>query len=98
MYAHYIIGLYTVYLGILHSLEMHYDWKDFSYVDGVEFELNWFETVFKNELFKLLDFFLIFIFITLYLYSELEPLSFEVFMWGDVGLVTDVRFLGVAPH
>jgi hypothetical protein len=25
-------------------------------------------------------------------------LSYELFMWGDVGLSTDVRFYGVAPH
>ena len=34
----------------------------------------------------------------LFLYSDCEPLSYEMFMWGDVGMVVDVRFYGVAPH
>jgi hypothetical protein len=25
-------------------------------------------------------------------------LSYEIFMWGDIGMVTDVRYYGVAPH
>ena len=29
---------------------------------------------------------------------EPEALSYEIFMWGDIGLVTDVRYYGVAPH
>ena len=33
-----------------------------------------------------------------YLYSKSEPLSYEIFMWGDIGMVNEVRFLGVAPH
>lgn len=33
-----------------------------------------------------------------YLYSEPEPLAYEIFMWGDIGVSTDIRFYGVAPH
>jgi hypothetical protein len=33
-----------------------------------------------------------------YLYTDPEALSYEIFMWGDIGMVTDVRFYGVAPH
>jgi len=29
---------------------------------------------------------------------EPEALSYEIFMWGDIGLMPDVRFYGVAPH
>jgi len=36
--------------------------------------------------------------ISAYLYPEPEALSYEIFMWGDIGLVPDVRFYGVAPH
>jgi len=32
------------------------------------------------------------------LYVEPEALSYEIFMWGDVGMMTDVRYYGVAPH
>jgi len=98
MYAHYILGIYTIYLGIVHSLEMHYDWKDFSIVDGVDFEISWFDWVFKAEVAALIDIYLIFAAIGYQYYDELEPLNFEIFMWGDVGLVSEVRFLGVAPH
>ena len=66
--------------------------------DCNEFELNWFDSTFKNECFKLIDFYLFATLVGFYLYKEIEPLNFEIFMWGDVGLVTDVRFLGVAPH
>jgi len=34
----------------------------------------------------------------LYLYPEPDALNYELFMWGDVGMQTDVRFFGVAPH
>lgn len=33
-----------------------------------------------------------------FMYTEPEALSYEIFMWGDIGMVTDVRFYGVAPH
>jgi hypothetical protein len=31
-------------------------------------------------------------------YADPEALTYEIFMWGDLGLVTDIRFYGVAPH
>jgi hypothetical protein len=34
---------------------------------------------------------------TFILYDENEALSYEIFMWGDIGLMTDVRYYGVAP-
>lgn len=37
-------------------------------------------------------------FVSIYMYPEPEALSYELFMWGDVGFITDVRFYGVAPH
>jgi hypothetical protein len=50
------------------------------------------------ELISYIDFLVIVYFIGLYLFHEPEPLSYEIFMWGDVGAVVDVRYLGVAPH
>jgi hypothetical protein len=32
------------------------------------------------------------------LFEEVEALSYEIFMWGDIGMVSDVRYYGVAPH
>jgi len=37
-------------------------------------------------------------FFTLFLYNEPEALSYEIFMWGDIGLITDPKFNQVAPH
>ena len=36
--------------------------------------------------------------ICLCLYHEPEALSYEIFMWGDVGAITDPKFNQVAPH
>jgi len=38
------------------------------------------------------------VFVGIFTYPEPEALSYELFMWGDVGFITDVRFYGVAPH
>jgi len=32
------------------------------------------------------------------MYPEPEALSYEIFMWGDIGFMVDVRYYGVAPH
>jgi hypothetical protein len=52
----------------------------------------------SNELSHLMDAIVLIYVISLYLYEEPEALSYEIFMWGDVGLVTDVRYYSVAPH
>lgn len=36
--------------------------------------------------------------VSLVLYSEPEAISYELFMWGDVGFITDPNFNQVAPH
>lgn len=98
MYLHYVLGLLTIVFGVLHALVMHYDYRDNNFFDGIDFEVEWFDIIFKNEIFKLADFFLIFVIVSNFMYSNIEPLSFEIFMWGDIGITSDVRFLGVAPH
>lgn len=37
-------------------------------------------------------------FIGYYLYPEPESISYELFMWGDIGIMNDIRFYSVAPH
>lgn len=96
MYIHYILGLLTIVIGILHSTAMHYDYKDSTYFDGMEKEQLWFDATFRNEIYKYYDMFLIFF--LMYLLNNAEPLNYEIFMWGDVGTIVDIRFLGVAPH
>lgn len=97
-YAHYLSAFYLFFLGFLHALDMHYDWKTDYNFEGLEGELLWFDEALVNELYSYLKLLLL-IFITgLYLYHEPEALSYEIFMWGDVGAITDIRFYGVAPH
>jgi len=98
MYIHYILGLLTILLGVMHALIMHYDYKDSTVFDGSENENEWFDLVFKKEIFMFMYFLLILVLYGKFFYKLIEPLNFEIFMWGDVGSSTDVRFLGVAPH
>jgi quinol-cytochrome oxidoreductase complex cytochrome b subunit len=97
-YIHYIIGFYMFYLGVVHSIDMHYDWKNETVYDGLETEMVWWDEALSNELSHLMDAIVLIYVISLYLYEEPEALSYEIFMWGDVGLVTDVRYYSVAPH
>jgi quinol-cytochrome oxidoreductase complex cytochrome b subunit len=97
-YAHYVSAFYMAYLGVLHSVDMHYDWKNESSYDSVEAEMVWWEEALSNELGTYIEAIIILNVICTYLYPEPESLSYEIFMWGDIGLVPDVRFYGVAPH
>jgi hypothetical protein len=51
-----------------------------------------------NELSMAVDLSIMFFIITFIFYPDPEALSYEIFMWGDIGLMTDVRYYGVAPH
>jgi len=96
--AAYLLAFYLFFLGFFHAIDMHYDWKQDYSNDGIDNELLWWDESFSNELSSMFDFCVFMFFICLYMYSEPEALSYEIFMWGDIGLVTDVRFYGVAPH
>ncbi len=97
-YGHYVIAFFLSYLGLIHGIDMHYDWKnEFSY-DGIDSELAWWDEALSSELSYMLDVLMIIVIIFWFLYVEPEALSYEIFMWGDVGLMTDVRYYGVAPH
>jgi hypothetical protein len=97
-YAHYLSAFYMLYLGVLHSFDMHYDWKTESSYDAIDNEMMWWDEALSNELSHTIDILLIVGFACWYLYPENEALSYEIFMWGDIGLVSDVRYYGVAPH
>jgi len=97
-YAHYLSAFFLAFLGVIHGIDIHYDWKNESFFDGLDIEMVWWDEALSNELTL---FFYILIVITIFffiLFEEPEALSYEIFMWGDVGLVSDVRFYGVAPH
>lgn len=98
MYAHYCLAFYLLYVSICHAMEMHYDWKDSQIADGLELRLRWFPDLFRIEVGGLVLFLVTFAFICLFIYDEPEALNNELFTWGDVGFIVDVRFLGVMPH
>ena len=98
MYLHYVIAFFLFFLGLMHGVDMHYDWKSKNFFNGIKQQVNWWDEALSNELGKLLDFIIILGCIGEFLYTEPEVLSYEIFMWGDIGIITDVRFYGVAPH
>lgn len=98
MYLHYCIAFFLLFLGLMHGVDMHYDWKSKGFFNGIKQQLNWWDEVLANELGLLSNFLVILGCIGVLLYSQPEALSYEIFMWGDIGMVTDVRYYGVAPH
>jgi len=97
-YAHYLSAFALIYLGVLHAIGMHFDWKSDYNFDGNKNELIWFDEVLSTEIISFIDFLVIIFMSGLLFFNEPEPLSYEMFMWGDIGAINDVRFYGVAPH
>ena len=97
-YAHYVAAFFLAYLGLIHGIDMHYDWKNETTFDGLDTEMIWWDEALSNELGSLIDILVVITLVAWIMYPEPEALSYEIFMWGDIGLVTDVRFYGVAPH
>nr|QLI42464.1 cytochrome b [Pseudocohnilembus persalinus] len=97
-YGHYLIAFYMAYLGLIHGVDMHYDWKNETTFDGLDTEMVWWDEALSSELGHMADVLVIVTIAAWFLYGEPEALSYEIFMWGDIGIVTDVRFYGVAPH
>lgn len=80
MYLHYILGLVCIVLGIMHAILMHYDYKDSNYFDGIENEVEWADQVVKNEIFKFLKLVFLINLVGSFMYKNIEPLSYEIFM------------------
>ena len=97
-YLHYVLAFFLAYLGLIHGIDMHYDWKNESSVDGLETQMIWFDEALLNELSAFIYFTLLIMLLSFIVYKEPEALSYEIFMWGDIGFINDVRFLSVAPH
>jgi quinol-cytochrome oxidoreductase complex cytochrome b subunit len=97
-YLHYLTAFYLAYLGLIHGVDMHYDWKNETSFDGLDTEMVWFDEALSNELSHMMDVLIIIMIVVWFVYPEPEALSYEIFMWGDIGLITDVRYYGVAPH
>ncbi len=97
-YGHYLSAFFMAYAAVLHGMDMHYDWKNETVFDGVHIEMVWWDEALSNELNSTVVVLTAITVICLYLYPFPEALTYELFMWGDVGLVNDIRFYGVAPH
>jgi len=97
-YAHYLSAFALLYVGIIHAMAMHYDWKSDFIFEGSKIEIIWWDEILSGELIGYIDILTIIFFVGFILFKEPEPLSYEIFMWGDIGAVNDVRFAGVAPH
>ncbi len=97
-YLHYILPFWLMYLGVIHGVDMHYDWKSEYTVNGISLEMMWWDEALSNEVGKTVEIISICGIICLFLYSNPEALSYEIFMWGDIGMNNDIRFYGVAPH
>lgn len=98
MYLHYIIPFFTIFISTIHMVDMHYGYKDTTIFDNRRVTYFWFGEVVKTEIKMYFLTILTFSLICLHLFNDNEPLSYEIFMWGDLGLMTDIRFLSVAPH
>jgi quinol-cytochrome oxidoreductase complex cytochrome b subunit len=97
-YLHYISAFMLAYFGAYHGVDMHYDWKTDEAFEGIKQELNWYDEALLNEVGQFIDLVIIIGLLCVLLYPEPDALNYEIFMWGDVGMQTDVRFFGVAPH
>lgn len=97
-YAHYLSAFYLTYIAVVHALDMHYDWKNESIYDGLFQEMAWWDEALLNELGSYIDMLVVIMVICAYLYPEVEALSYEIFTWGDIGFMSDIRFYGVSPH
>lgn len=97
-YAHYLSAFYIFYIAVFHGIDIHYDWKTENVFDGLAIELLWWNEAMTGELGAMSEIIVALWVVSHFLYGELEAVSYELFMWGDIGLVPDIRFYGVAPH
>ena len=98
MYLHYIFPFFIIFVSLIHMLDMHYGHKDSTILENKKITYNWLNDIVKYELINMFLISLFFILLFLVLFNDNEPLSYEMFMWGDLGLNTDIRYLSVSPH
>ena len=98
MYLHYLLAIGMWGVIILHLLDMHYGYRNNIFFKFLNQLLNWFGEVFKFEYLSVISILSLLVWVISLRFKPDEPLSFEIFMWGDIGINTEVRFLSVAPH
>jgi hypothetical protein len=79
-YAHYLLAFFMFYLGLIHGIDMHYDWKNECTFDGVDAEMVWWDEAFSNEVSHAMDVLVIISIVSWFVYVEPEALSYEIFM------------------
>lgn len=79
-YGHYVSAFYMFYLGVLHSFDMHYDWKTENAYDSIDYDMVWWDEAFSNELSHTIDVIFLIGIVCGYLYPSEEALSYEIFM------------------
>ena len=97
-YLHYILPFIILLVSMEHLVDMHFSHRDYNFLPNRRVMYSWCFEVLKTEFFFWIKFYFTLALIALYIYHDNEPLSFEIFMWGDIGFINDIRFLGVAPH
>jgi hypothetical protein len=97
-YLHYFLGFVLLYYGMYHGMDMHYDWKNEFELSGINDELCWYDEGLLSEVSQFLNIVGILFIICLFTFMDPEVVTYELFTWGDIGMSTDVRFFGVAPH
>ncbi len=98
MYLHYIMPFALWVVIVSHLIDMHYGYKNNFFFKYVHQSLNWYGEVLKNEIISVMSLLALFCISCIFIFKTSEPVSYEIFMWGDIGLITDIRFLSVAPH
>jgi hypothetical protein len=67
-------------------------------MDGLAANMTWFDETLMSELSLCLNLLVFTTCVNCLFFTDPEAITYENFMWGDVGFMTDVRFYGVAPH
>ena len=98
MYLHYVIPFILIVLAINHMVDMHPLQRSKNKFDTRRVTYYWYTEVLKKEMYHYMYALWWFFLVSFVCFFDNEPLSYELFMWGDLGIMTDVRFLSVAPH
>ena len=67
-------------------------------MDGLQCNMVWMDETLLNEVGTCKEIMMLTTLISFYMFADPEALTYENFMWGDIGFIVDIRFYGVAPH
>ena len=96
--CHYLFAGALIANAFQHSHQMHYDWKGNIDYSGCYEAVNWLDTGVFNEVFK---FYITIAYVwtwIVFLYNDPETIWSDIFSFGDVGYLDEVKYEWVAPH